>query len=62
MYAPKYLEDISHTYNFGDECKYRVALNSKNGVVGSSGKTIPTTPNTRLIVPNIINSAFTLQN
>ena len=57
-YAPSSLLDSSHREKRGLEPEKQAAANRTNGVVGRTGRIIPTIPIPRLINPKTISSIF----
>jgi hypothetical protein len=49
---------MSHRYIFSELLRRHVADNSKNGVVGRTGKKIPMIPRTIVNIPSVRRSAF----
>ena len=47
-------------YSLAELRMYRAADSKRNGVVGSTGRNIPDTPNTNDRLPNRINKYFTI--
>ncbi len=60
IYLPITRFSINHWYNRSELRTYKAAVNNKKGVVGKPGITIPKTPNTKVIVPNMTNKTFIL--
>ena len=52
IYSPRYGCASNQSYNFLELRKKSVAESRRNGVVGSTGRNIPTTPKTSDNIPN----------
>ena len=52
---------LPQLYSLAELRMYRAADSKRNGVVGSTGRNIPDTPNTNDRLPNRINRYFTVQ-
>ena len=61
IYGPRCLCDNSQLYSLAELRMYRAADSKRNGVVGSTGRNIPDTPNTNDRLPNRTNRYFTVQ-